>query len=148
LHPTDTAEPFNGRVFLEKFESAWNKNDTQTLDALFLENAGWVDIGGSYSKGKEQVTEQYFQLFKGTLKKNQLFFDFESLESKNVSQNTVLIVIDWQLEKKSELNNPISYIRHRKGILSLLLTPDKYGSWKISFAQGTLKIFNNLRHRH
>jgi uncharacterized protein (TIGR02246 family) len=134
------SEP-NSSEFLQKFEQAWNRHDAVSLADLFVDKVEWINILGGHWSGKETITQQHFHLFQGRLKDNQLFI--KEITSKNIGKDTVLILAEWQLLKNS-LKNFVPYIRKRKGIISLILVPDQTGIWKITFAQGTLKIQTRL----
>jgi len=57
--------PGNARELVARFANAWNRHDMDALAALFHEDATFVNVRGTYLKGREEIRQQHAAIHAG-----------------------------------------------------------------------------------
>jgi uncharacterized protein (TIGR02246 family) len=108
------------------FADAWNRNDTDALARVFHEDAGFVDIRGTYVKGSEQIGRRHAAERDGALKDSVLHG--EVVDARQPAPGVIVGHMKTELDIAGQT---------REAFLTFVLER-RAGQWRFSEAQNTI----------
>ena len=108
------------------FADAWNRNDMDTLARVFHEDAGFVDVCGTYVKGSEEIGRRHAAERDGALKDSVLHG--EVVDARQPAPGVIVGHMKIELDIAGQT---------RAALLTFVLER-RAGQWRFSEAQNTL----------
>jgi uncharacterized protein (TIGR02246 family) len=78
------------------FSSAWNRHDMDALAGLFHEDAGFVNVRGSYMQGAEEIRRQHAAIHAGPYKHSVL--RAEVVDARELASGAIVAHVGTELE--------------------------------------------------
>ena len=104
---------------------AWNRNDIESYDSAFSEDADFVDVAGRLFHGRDQIAAEHSRELEGQLKGTQL--ELEQMTVRFLRDGIAVVHIDTS-----------SRPGNRRVAMTLVIAKEN-GAWRISAGQGTIK---------
>lgn len=115
------------------FMDAWNRHDMEALAALFTEDADFVNVVGTWWKGREEIkaahTATHDTIFKNS------YLEGEIAATKDLGSGVAALYLTWQLSGMSDPDGKLA--PPRLGILLFILKQVPDIGWRINVAQNT-----------
>jgi uncharacterized protein (TIGR02246 family) len=109
-----------------RFADAWNRNDMEALARVFHEDAGFVDVRGTYVKGSEEIGRRHAAERGGALKDSVL--RGEVVDARQPAPGVIVGHMRTELDVAGQT---------RAAFLTFVLE-QRAGQWRFSEAQNTI----------
>ena len=119
-------EPDIAAELVAAFADAWNRNDMEALARVFHEDAGFVDVRGTYVQGSEEIGRRHAAERTGALKDSVL--RGEVVDARQPAPGVIVGHMKTELDVAGQT---------RAAFLTFVLER-RAGQWRFSEAQNTI----------
>jgi uncharacterized protein (TIGR02246 family) len=121
---------------MRRHEQAWNTHDRAAFEALFTDDADFVNVLGHHRHGRIGIGEDFEQIHRTFMRNTRI--EIESADIRTVDAHTAIAHIHWSMTGMAPVpgwNTPDV----RRGLL-LYVAVERAGEWKIRVVQNTEKV--------
>lgn len=117
-------------ALVQEVEAAWNTHDMKRFAACFAEDADFVNVGGVWMRGRDDIEEKHTTSHAGRFKNSTMQMRLAAF--KRVGSGVGVMHVTWQLEGHG-VSGPSRTTDTRRGIWS----------WTIRDRDGRLEIVSS-----
>jgi uncharacterized protein (TIGR02246 family) len=134
--PGTAGSPVDGdsaaRAVADQFIDAWNRHDMVAFGALYADDADFVNVVGTWLKGRAEIQRHHETIHLGRMKTSHL----TSLETevRSLSPDVVIVHVRWELT--GQVGRDGEQLPTRQGLLSHVVRRSA-GAWLIASSQNT-----------
>jgi len=107
---------------------AWNRDDTKALSVLFAEDAEFIDVHGSFWKGRKNIEKALTAIHSSSYRGSKI--KSTSTEIRFVRPDVAVVHVAWEFA--GDQPEPLP-----RGIRMILVITEQNGTWGIVAAQTT-----------
>lgn len=85
---------------MEEVETAWNSHDMRRFAACFAEDADFVNVGGVWIRGREEIEEKHARSHAGRFKGSTMQMKLAAL--KGIVPGVAVAHVTWRMEGHQE----------------------------------------------
>jgi uncharacterized protein (TIGR02246 family) len=124
------SEPEIANQLVASFAAAWNRHDMDALAGLFHEDAAFVNVLGSYMRGREQIRAQHSAVHAGPYKDSVL--RVEVLDTREPAPTVLLAHVRTELDGDARAPDETRYS------LVTFVIEQRAELWRFTAAHNTL----------
>jgi uncharacterized protein (TIGR02246 family) len=132
LHDTSAATAAIAEI-IQNHEHAWNSHDRQAFEALFTDDADFVNVIGQRAIGRQQIGADFEQIHKTFMRNSQI--KVLSWDARFVATGVAVVRFRWEMTGMGKIPGwNVPDVRH--GLLSYVAV-ERNGEWKVTAVQNT-----------
>lgn len=112
-----------------RFARAWNQHDMDVLARLFHEDAAFVNVGGAYLKGAEEIRRQHAAVHAGPYKNSVL--RAEVVDARELAPGIIVAHVQTELDGDDRAPG------QRRHSLATFVIEQRGGLWRFTAAHNT-----------
>jgi uncharacterized protein (TIGR02246 family) len=121
---------------MQRHVQAWNTHDRAAFEALFTDDADFVNVLGHHRHGRTGIGEDFEQIHRTFMRNTAI--QMESSTIRTIDAHTAIAHISWSMTGMEQVPGwDVPEVRH--GIL-LYVAVQSEGQWKIRVVQNTEKM--------
>jgi len=115
---------------VDEVEAAWNTHDMKRFAACFADDADFVNVGGMWWRGREEIEQKHAAVHAGRFKESSMQMQLAAF--REIAPGVAVTHITWQLDGHGE-SGPTRTTETRRGVMS----------WTVRDRDGKVEIISS-----